>query len=1189
MSVRLRIQHDENFAGEAPVTYRADISDSEYSGSVLDRVTVDNFFDFEYDQIDERQPMDRPVQSASFEIQLRIESDAERNIITDIIDADEGRFQIDFYINDTLQWSGAVLTDLMQYPEKGVPFGVTISAKDLSVLEAKEFDATVQRDRISELLADCFKQTGLTLPIRSFTDLTHSNAAIDSDNDFLYEIFHERQAFQNENEPMYCMEVLENICRAYNLIIRQANGRWIVEQLPAVAKGNDTQFDYDSDGLNPTSQSPSRAITIDQDSKFLFNTSQNKIIGALKQISSTYNHRTGGEKKTLEDMRYTELSGTPQVQSVDLEGVTAGGSVSLSLTVNMSVEDITQGTSGEANLRFIGIRESDINISLAGTGAGATFFDGTRNILVGLTPVTVAGNTVLEGTVDIEAEIPSYVAFPISSFSVVVAGGDANEGATDKTVISITASDITVGTVRDELDYSRSESYKIRRDGNYSLSEEIPPTILGDGPSTTSRGIPYPVAVGGDPLPSGGWRIRGEAKTFTLQELTLSERMSMRRKPLESMRADLWMMYSPANLLNYDSSSWFFLGGYFQAKRSRWNGTIIQFDYLADEGDEFSTFTDTTSSGGAGGLLTPYIFDSIGETTEDVFDTQRTEVGIEIDNPVRVGIEYWIVNKDELNPNDRFSGIYSIDPQATDSNGDPVSDDTEGAILQYGPGLLDGTDNDKLPIQEQLLNAPKGSLIVKAPGQSAVDDIFPDFSFVSDTLEVASDTLKASMDLIEQGVNWAKVASSAVDLATGDILLSGTTGDLDDIADGTNYSRVDSIAVTASGIVLMSQISGDLDDVDDGSSFQRVNITQLTAAGLVILSVATGDIDDIDDGTNFAKVKATSVTAGEILLTEAVGDLDDLSDGSNFQRVASTQLTAGGIVLLSVASGDLDDVDDGTNFGKVNIINIDAGTGRITLVEALGDLDDIDDGGTFQKVNSASLNASGLTIVSGLEGTIDDMEDGTNFQRVASAQLTASGLVLLAQADGDLDDIDDTGTTYARVLSTEVSAGHIVIEGPDGQTVIDQGSIDTDEFYASDGLITGALTIQTNGAIRFANASDTEFSRLDFGSALMTGSTAVLGAEFSGNLITKDFYITDSLNMPTSSGALAADAAVVLRTNGGNNMQFYSDGDFVTGFNGDDCVFTASQNSGSAGTYIETGYITVTVNGSTRYIKLHNV
>ena len=110
---------------------------------------------------------------------------------------------------------------------------------------------------------------------------------------------------------------------------------------------------------------------------------------------------------------------------------------------------------------------------------------------------------------------------------------------------------------------------------------------------------------------------------------------------------------------------------------------------------------------------------AIGVLREDIEEEERTSVKAEFDIVARKGIEYWIVNEAELSRTDRQAGIYPINPVTTDSGGDPLFPGDAGydtGTKEYGPGLLEA-----LPIQSTLINAPEGSLIYKAPGQTETE------------------------------------------------------------------------------------------------------------------------------------------------------------------------------------------------------------------------------------------------------------------------------------------------------------------------------------------------------------------------------------------------------------------------------------------------------------------------------------
>ena len=94
----------------------------------------------------------------------------------------------------------------------------------------------------------------------------------------------------------------------------------------------------------------------------------------------------------------------------------------------------------------------------------------------------------------------------------------------------------------------------------------------------------------------------------------------------------------------------------------------------------------------------------------------------------------------------------------------------------------------------------------------------------------------------------------------------------------------------------------DLDDVDDGSTYSRVKTTDITS-GHIVLSTTSGDLDDISDGSNYGKVDVNDISSGHILLSTTSGDLDDISDGSTYGKVAGTSITAGKIIVAGLDSG----------------------------------------------------------------------------------------------------------------------------------------------------------------------------------------------------------------------------------------------------------------------------------------------
>ncbi|PIY96089.1 MAG: hypothetical protein COY66_05030 [Candidatus Kerfeldbacteria bacterium CG_4_10_14_0_8_um_filter_42_10] len=167
-----------------------------------------------------------------------------------------------------------------------------------------------------------------------------------------------------------------------------------------------------------------------------------------------------------------------------------------------------------------------------------------------------------------------------------------------------------------------------------------------------------------------------------------------------------------------------------------------------------------------------------------------------------------------------------------------------------------------------------------------------------------------------------------------------TLNDLDDIVDGTTYSRVLTTSISA-GLIVLSETIGTLDDVVDGGTYARVLKTTISSGHILL--------DETISGV-YGKVASTDITAGHIKLDETIN--------GTYGKVLSTDISAGHIILSNV-SGDLDDVDDGTTFKKVTA-NEKTGAGR--GYSGLNSSYQIIKGFVESQLSSVSLPTNGIRI-----------------------------------------------------------------------------------------------------------------------------------------------------------------------------------------------------------------------------------
>lgn len=163
--------------------------------------------------------------------------------------------------------------------------------------------------------------------------------------------------------------------------------------------------------------------------------------------------------------------------------------------------------------------------------------------------------------------------------------------------------------------------------------------------------------------------------------------------------------------------------------------------------------------------------------------------------------------------------------------------------------------------------------------------------------------------------NYLKYDSNSGTLTiTGNITITGGSTNLDSIANGSTYGRVNLTAISAGNITLVSCV-GDLDDVSNGSSYGRVNLTAISGGKIVLtgngvtgsLSVTYTDAD---------------VTANEnqnlSWLNGASGTLTISSTGSIAINAANAlEIQAAGNILVK-QGGDI--VMEGGGSGNPSLI-----------------------------------------------------------------------------------------------------------------------------------------------------------------------------------------------------------------------------------------------------------------------------
>jgi len=250
---------------------------------------------------------------------------------------------------------------------------------------------------------------------------------------------------------------------------------------------------------------------------------------------------------------------------------------------------------------------------------------------------------------------------------------------------------------------------------------------------------------------------------------------------------------------------------------------------------------------------------------------------------------------------------------------------------------------------------------------------------------------------------------------------------------------------------------------------------------------------------------------------------DHITTGS----IQAKHIQSGTITASSACIGSLD--ANKITTGTVDANRISISSNQISDVEANADQTSanpqpaawITDGGALMTKNAVDLATAEV-----VNKVLDNIADGATYARILKTDISA-GHILLSSVSGNLDDIADG--TYGKVLATDISAGHILLSSVSGNlddiadgtygkvltTAISAGKI----VLSSSG-VTGSLpTTLSDAKCTDANADQTS-ANVAYDTAHVSGqpsSSVSTGAMRAYNAITSDYAWNDVLRSVVSS------------------------------------------------------------------------
>src|SRR5690554_5924924 len=509
------------------------------------------------------------------------------------------------------------------------------------------------------------------------------------------------------------------------------------------------------------------------------------------------------------------------------------------------------------------------------------------------------------------------------------------------------------------------------------------------------------------------------------------------------------------------------LSGVYNERSAIYDGQVVQIqagDIQGTVREYIPRRLGDMSGGTPGRNVRPNLdrLQAIGEITRDYEEENTDTVDCNLDLPVRKGIEYWVVNESELSRVNRDAGVYPVIPITTDPQGnrllpdDPGYEDEEN-IREYGPGLLE--DAGAVPIQEQVINAPAGSLIYKAPGQDEMEQFVTEVFQITTNVELTSidQTLTAQASSIFQLETTVTEQGGEIQANASAIL--GIESNIDDIENDVS-------GVSSAVLQLDTRVTSNEGAISSNASAILAAETRITDnendIGANSSSILSLDSRVTANEGNISS-NASAILAAESRITDAENDIGANADAvlqldSEVQVIDGeiTTLKSTAVLKAQISSGEI------TRMAFVSL-EASAGSGSAITLGA--------DQVTFQ-TERMTVNTSGGDVIIGnnLDGlkandrqVLIGMNDPT--RPLVHVRANSSNFVeMVARPSGDND-------PFFQVVSGGNTVFKVDRTGASSIDRTDIGSFSTFEgTLVGANFISGDIQAGPNG-VRFATVS----------------------------------------------------------------------------------------------------------------------
>jgi hypothetical protein len=340
------------FYSAKSVLYVVEIWDSAYSGAVEEFTISGN--NFQLQQSGSGEKILNHMSPTSCQFDFFVQNTTHEGLITDLIDATEGRFTIAIFQTTTtnLYWAGQIVADIGSIEEAYYPYAFTIRATDgIGLLKTVDYKDTTAaytgKDRAIDIIKKCLKKlpyvavhyTSSSPFVSTILDVWADGMTnISTGTCALYQSYIDNSVWQTYDKGVEkytnCYDVIDNILKPLFARITQRNGIFLIENIFYRTETSVIQRTYSRDGGLLGAGNYTQISDINQTaSGALLAGAQYEFFPGLSKAQHTYKSNT--RRNFLESA--TNLSNTGSLIYVKKPIDANGNNTTLRLTGNIAI------------------------------------------------------------------------------------------------------------------------------------------------------------------------------------------------------------------------------------------------------------------------------------------------------------------------------------------------------------------------------------------------------------------------------------------------------------------------------------------------------------------------------------------------------------------------------------------------------------------------------------------------------------------------------------------------------------------------------------------------------------------------------------------------------------------------------------------------------------------------------------